>query len=84
MENYMGQTAKQLTTQLPSTEKDNGDLMLHLGVLALLFGGVVVCTAVIGIVCFNWESIAKSLKKHSKKSKVAEPPVFNLQPQLEK
>jgi len=84
LENYMGQTAKQLTTQLPSTEKDNGDLMLHLGVLALLFGGVVVCTAVIGIVCFNWESIAKSLKKQSKKSKVAEPPVFNLQPQLEK
>eukprot|EP00435_Cladocopium_sp_Y103_P073424 s1182_g43.t1 len=83
LENYT-QTANQLTTQPPSTEKDNGDPMFHLGVLALLFGGIVVCTAVIGIVCFNWEGIVKRFKKRSKKPKVAEPPVFNLQPHLEK
>lgn len=83
-ENYVAQTAKQLTTQPPSAQKDNGDLMLHLGVLALLFGGVVVCTAVVGLVCFNWGSIVKGFKKRGKKPKFAEPPVFNLQPHLEK
>ena len=79
---YIVQRPKQ-TTASPTAE-DSEDLRFHMGVLALLLAGVVVCTAVVGIVCFNWESLVKRFKKQSKALTVVEPPVFNLQLPLEK
>ena len=34
-------------------------LCQQLGMLALLFGGIVVCTALVGLVCFNWDRLRR-------------------------
>ena len=34
-------------------------LPAFLGMLALLFGGIVVCTALVGLVCFNWDRLRR-------------------------
>lgn len=36
-------------------------LCQQLGMLALLFGGIVVCTALVGLVCFNWDRLRRPL-----------------------
>ena len=79
---YIVQRAEQTTTSRPATE-NNEDLGIQ---LALLSAGLIVCTAIIGIVCFNWRSLMKSFKKQkqSKALTVVEPPVFDLQLPVEK
>eukprot|EP00438_Fugacium_kawagutii_P019854 Skav227949 [mRNA] locus=scaffold146:581915:582928:+ [translate_table: standard] len=78
-ENYYAPTSD-LTTPAPSGESKD-DPRSHLVALALLFSAIVVCTACIGVVCFNWGTLVKWFKKRGQKPKVAivEPPVFNLQ-----
>lgn len=43
-------------------------LPAFLGMLALLFGGIVVCTALVGLVCFNWDRLRR--KRREKKTEL--------------
>ena len=38
-----------------------------IGMLALLFGAIVVCTALVGLVCFNWDRLRQHLKRSENK-----------------
>jgi len=70
------------STPPPEDTEDPADSQMHLGMLALLFGGVVICTAIVGLFCFNWGHLQRQFRRE-KVRKWAETPVLSLHQPVE-